>query len=164
MQPNPDRGTYDRLDALERRQRRTTRRLAALGVIVLIQALVIAYLAVPFGGPLKHPATLQAGRFEVIDRDGTVRAVLTSDGGQTMLAMDDATGRGRILIRENDSGFAALEMFDRGSNQKSVMLMAGSKRSVLELRDPRTRHYVNAQAGEGALGLSQLDDRDKELP
>ena len=164
MQANPDASTTDRLEALDRRQRRTRRWLLALGVVVTLQGAVIAYLAIPFGGSLKHPVTVQAGRFEVIDRDGTVRAVLVSESGQTMLAMHDAKGRSQVLLRENDSGFAALEFFHRGTSEKTVMLMAGSKRSVLELRDPSTMHFLNAEAGGGELGVSKFDERGKELP
>lgn len=141
----------DRFEALERRQRRATRWLALLGAVALLQAVAIAYLAVPFGGPAKHPVTMQAGRFEVVDRNGTVRAVLTAESGQTMLAMTDATGKTQVLLRENDTGFASLEFFDRSSGEKTMTLFAGTKRSLLELRDPRTRRYLSAQAAEGEM-------------
>jgi hypothetical protein len=155
---------FDRLEALERRQRRTTRWLAALGVVVGLQAIVIAYLVIPFGTSVKHPVTVQAGRFEVIDRSGTVRAVLASEYGQTMLAMHDKTGRSQILLRENDEGFAVLEFYHRPSDQNTVTLLAGSKKSYLRLRDPGTMEYLSAQAGEGEMGLMRLDERGNKQP
>ncbi|HEY2784003.1 MAG TPA: hypothetical protein VGJ05_03435 [Fimbriiglobus sp.] len=45
MQANSEVIASDRLEALDRRQRRTTRWLLALGVVVILQAAVIAYLA-----------------------------------------------------------------------------------------------------------------------
>lgn len=154
----------ERLASLERRQGRTSRRLWLLGAIVLLQAAVIAYLAVPFGGAAKHPVALQAGRFEVVDRNGVVRAELTADIGQAMLALHDSAGRSQVLLRGNESGFATMEFFDRGSGEKTTTLFAGSKRSFLELRDPATWRRLSIQAGEGEMGLSRLDERGQALP
>lgn len=154
----------DRFETLERRQRRTTRWLALLGAVVLLQAGAIAYLAVPFGGSAKHPLTLQAGRFEVIDGNGTVRAKLTAEYGQTLLSLSDTTGTTRILLRENEIGFATMEFSNRHSGDKTVTLFTGTKRSFLELRDPRTRQHLNAQAGEGEMGLTRFDERGQALP
>jgi hypothetical protein len=154
----------DRLVMLERRQRRASRWLILLGIVVFLQAATIACLAVPFGGPVKHLITLSAGRFEVIDQNGTVRAVLTADTAQTMLSMSDAKGTTRILLRENDTGFATMEFFDRASNEKTMTLFTGTKRSFLELRDPKTRRYLNIQAAEQGMGLMQFDERDQMLP
>lgn len=154
----------ERLTILERRQSRTSRWLIILGVVVLLQACTIAYLTIPFGGAAKHPVTLQAGKFEAIDGNGKVRATLTADSGQTMLSMSDAYGYTRILLRENESGFATMEFFDRANNEKTMTLFTGTKQSFLELHDPKTRHYLSVQAAKKALGLMKLDERGQLLP
>ena len=156
-------GVSERLAMLERRQRRVSRWLVVLGVVVLLQAWVIAYMTIPFGSAIKHPITFQAGKFEVIDANGTVRARLTAELGQTMLSMSDANGNTRILVRENESGFSTLEFFDRANNEKTMTLFTGAKRSFLELYDPKTRHYLSVQAMENEKGLKRYNERGDQL-
>lgn len=150
--------------ALERRQARTSRWLRFLGALVIVQTVVIAYTSLPIGGAIKHPLTLQAGRFEAIDRNGVVRAVLTADDAQTILELNDPAGRSQILLRENKSGFATMEFFNRATNEKAATLFAGSKRAILELHDPSTRQHLRIQAGEGELGLTRYDERGQVVP
>lgn len=153
----------DRLAAVERWQKQASRRLRLLWAVLILQAAAIAYLVLPFEA-VKHPLTLQAGRFEAIDRNGNVRAVLTADFGQTMLQLKDAAGKSQILLRENDTGFATMEFFDRRSHYKTMTLFAGPEWSFLELHDPTTRELVNIQAGNGELGLFRLNERRQLLP
>lgn len=155
---------HERFAKLERRQRRSTRWLIVLGVAVLLQTAAIAYLVVPFGGPAKHLVTLQAGRVQVVDPAGTVRAKLTADPWQTTLSMYDAKGMTRVLLRENDAGFVTLEFFDRNSNRKAMTLFTGTERSLLELHDPKTGRRLDLQAAQEGMGLVEFDDRGRLLP
>src|SRR5271166_4801693 len=90
-----------RVAMLERKQRRTAQWQIVLWIIVVLQAVTIIYLIVPLNSAVKYPLRLQAGGFEVVDQNGTVRAVLTASSWQTMLSMSDANGNTKILLREN---------------------------------------------------------------
>jgi hypothetical protein len=132
--------------------------------VVLLQTVAIAYLVLPFGGRAKHPINMQAGKLEIVDQSGMVRAKLTSEYGQTMFAMYDAKGETRLLLRENDEGFVTMEFFDRLNNQKTMTLFSGTKRSFLELHDPKTRRGLNVQAGAEGIGVMEFDERGQVLP
>ncbi|MCX7665978.1 MAG: hypothetical protein N2112_10550 [Gemmataceae bacterium] len=155
---------FKRLATLEQTQGRTSRRLRILGAFVILQTILIAYLVLPIVGIAKHPLTVQAGSVEIIDRNGIVRAELSAELGQSLLALRDATGQSQVLLRTNETGFSTLELFDRASDRKSVVLFSGSKRSFLEFRAPDDGRRVSIQAGEGELGLRRLDERGQVVP
>jgi hypothetical protein len=154
----------DRFAALERRQRRASRGLMLLGIVVLVQALVIAYLVVPFGGPAKHLLTVQAGKVEVVDRTGTARAEFTAESGQTLFKMSDAKERTRVLLRENEAGFVTMEFFEPNSNEKTMTLYTDTRRSFLKLHDPKTGRHLNLQAATEGMGLFESAERGHAQP
>lgn len=154
----------DRFARLERQQKRVIRGLIRLGIVVFLQTAVIAYLIIPFGGLIKHPITLQAGKFEVIDNSGTVRAELTAEYGQTLFKMSDAKGQTRVLLRENEAGFVTMEFTDRNFNDKAMTIFTGTKQSYFELYDPKSRMHLTLQAAEEGMGLLRFDERGQPLP
>lgn len=99
----PDDGT---VSLQLRRLRRTVR-----GLVVVVATLPVMALSLAFGQT--RPSTVQAERFELIDAQGRVLAVLGVDEGETALSLFDTEGRQRLTITHADEQTGLFILDDR---------------------------------------------------
>ncbi len=109
--------TEERLETLEkelaRAKRRSRRLLAAVGLVAGAVALVWVVVGAGCntqGG--KVPTVIRAGRFQLVDENGSDRAVLTVDKDGPSLTLLDENGNDRALLymfREDEPGLLLLD-------------------------------------------------------
>lgn len=90
----------ERLDRLERSNRRLTRAVAALTVLILAGLVISA--------TREHPRTLDAERITLRDKAGKVRAEFIADRNGPRLTLFDAEGTERLGCHAADDGTTTL--------------------------------------------------------
>lgn len=121
----------ERLNRLERANRRLTRAVAALTVLILA-GLVI-------GAAREHPRTLDAERITLRDKAGKVRAEFIADRDGPRLTLFDGEGIERLACHAADDGTTTLNLVtlsrDRGPSRSIKLRTATDGWSTLSFTD-----------------------------
>jgi hypothetical protein len=116
-----------RLDRLER----SSRRLKAMAVVVLLGAAAIVLMGqIP---PHRFPRALEAEEFVLRDSRGQARATLgmTQNPAATLLRIDGDNGKPRTRLIVSNDGTASLEVLD--SNERVRVLLGVRENGVPRL-------------------------------
>ncbi len=123
-----------RLDRLERENQRLKR----LGLVSLVIASSFVFM-----GQTKrkvHPETLRAQQFELVEPDGSVKAILgttpTSDKSSG-LALYDRQGKVRVMLSVDKEGVPVLALFSANSRSRAVTTVTDEGSPAFLLYGPK---------------------------
>lgn len=135
------------LEAEGRRWRRGAARWRALAVGLLVSGPALVLMGQDAGGAGK---TLQAEKFQVVDRTGKARAELALEDGEVpYVRLLDSAQKQRVLLGLNKEGCGTLSFIDGDDKQRINLALTEKGEMALTM-----------QAADGAmrLGLSAGDD------
>lgn len=137
-----DRGIEDRLDALERQNRRT---LITLGTLCLLLVAICSFLLLRPAPALAAPGSLRVSELVVVDPAGTERVRLSGD-------MPDAVIEGRRIDR--GSAAAGVMLYDRTGQERGGYVTWDAGDNVGLTLDGRTGQNALFVAGpDGSTSL-----------
>lgn len=133
--------------------RRRVRHLTCAGVLVGVAAVSVALLG---AGP-QDPVVITAREFQIVDDDGTVRAILgTQPDGCSGLYLYDKTSRSRVVLDTKPDGRSGLYLYDKnGTGRVGVDIHGDEVAGITLADDPShpTALFVSPRDGESCLYL-----------
>ena len=105
----------------------------AVVVVLVIIAAVLVYRGTNTANPKEHvktadsfiPDVVRAGKFEVVDRNGTTRAMLSVSMNSSSLRMSDEYGKERVILHVDNQ--AGPYLFMKDGNGMTRALLSGDK-------------------------------------
>ena len=130
----------------------TRRWMIAVMAVSLVAAVVaIAYAA----GKTPAPEVIRAQRFELVDAEGRLRAVLTDAG----LVLYDEKGKSRATLSLDTDGRPTLSLSDERGKLRAMLALDGSP--TLMLWDEQGEVRATLSLFSGGPGLSLCDEKGK---
>ena len=96
------------------------------------------------------PQTVTAERFQLVDSEGTVRALLHVDDSGSGLVLHDTTGKARTAIGVNASGAPGVYIFDADGRPRAAMADGGGVFGVFISNAEGRLRTALADSGTGA--------------
>jgi hypothetical protein len=131
--------------------------IVVVALCVVLTVAAVAYAAMRTTGIL--PEVIRAQRFEVVDAEAVVRAVLgVSPDGSTELTVKDVTGKARLKLGLQADGEAGLAVMAGPGEARIAMAMPGDGGASLIARDETGRLRVAVGIGpDGIAGVGVVD-------
>ncbi len=136
--------------------------IVIVAVCLVVAAVAVAYAAVQ--NKASGPDVVRAQRFELVDAEGRVRALLAmSLDGRPGLAFLDEKGEGRAGLVLGTDG-PTLELWDKKGKLRARLAVHPDLGPALTLHDEQGVMRAGLLAGtDGRPGLAFLDEKGKPL-
>jgi hypothetical protein len=124
--------TEERLERVEKELVKAKRRSRVV-LVAAVMAVAVVFLLGAGNGTVQN--VIRAGKFELVDASGTVRAALGSDSaGRSALAFGNEKNP-RIVLALDSAGGSALVLCDQNGKGRVLLALSGSGEPDLELYD-----------------------------